>query len=669
MVDEDKDSKKKSAEGKEAAKPQKKENKPSQSQHDDSDQNDEEKLEYIKRKEDQDGDVKKTPKMEQEKTKKEAVKKETETQSQEPTEEDKKSKEKSLAQEIREAMAEKPENLDNENQLFRERDFEEKKYSMWNLDLWLKDYFSEFHWSIAFLIETLVFGLILFLPSSYWIYKEWDNIKLKKYFQNPGYLKFGELESLFRLALFTFCWCVFDSFVSLICDSTIGIFSTILKSLQLSESEFIWSLVLTLFELRAYLRFFIVSLFVFYLSKRMFDPFNKPKSFDFTDPDTYKLLLMWAGIYSGLHFVAKFLLSILLYDIKRSSYKDTILDLNYKLFIFKKLDMIAEASTSSDKKDICESEQPSFDPGFYLKDSDFFLSEEDAGIVANNILVNLKKNKLEIEDFKEYFPNDYELVYTYLTDSESIEDAKFLTAKTFINRAKELYLKRKDMQKTLIDRDYIFNMLDSLVHVVVLYVALIILCLIFEINYKVYLVGFGSTLLTFSWIFADTIKKIFICFVFVLLIRPYEIGDRVVITNEILKVQKINLLHTTFLNRNKSVIYLANDFLFSAPIINFARSSMQCIEIEITPNNQVTLNEAKKIEEAARSKIQEISKYFSNLEMNLKTDAKVGFLVYLKRNLQDEASLNRRKSTLMKIFDDVMEEVGVPHKSSYVFKP
>lgn len=645
----------------------------------DSEQEENEKLEYIDRKEDKankdEAGQEGKPKENADKKKQDSSKENTEKNAEEaasstqPEEEETKPKEKSLAQEIQEAMVEKNEPMDSDGQLFYEHDLHEKSYSVWNLDTWIKDYFCEWNSIVPYTIEILIVACILFVPSSFWIYKNWDTFNLESYFQTPGPLKFKEIESLFRFGLFTFCWYTFDLIVKILCDSLLWIFNIILCALQLSENETIWSMAVSIFELRIYIRIFFSCSFVFYLSLHMFDTFERPKSFELLNINSYKLIILWFGLYSGLHFIAIFLLSIFLNNLKRSSYKDTIWDLNYKVFIFKKIEKISNAKDPSSKKDICENELPSFDPGFYLKDVDFFLSEEDAGIIANNTLVGLNKSKLLLEDIKEFFPNDYERVYSYLSGGDSVEETPHLTSKAFINRAKELYSKRADMQKTLIDRDYVYDMLESLVSVVTFYVALILLFYLFNFNYKVYFLGFGSTLLTFSWIFADIIKKIFTCFVFVLLIRPYDIGDRVMIQSQNLRVQKVNLLHTTFLNNHKSVIYLANDILFVSPILNYARSPIQSIEIEITPKDIVSFSETKNIEENARSKIQETSKHFTNIELVFKSDSKIRFLVHLKKNLQDEVALNKRKTTLMKIFDKVLDEVAVPHKSSYVFTP
>lgn len=650
----------------------KKEEKVKVDENADSEQEQEGKLKYIKRKED-DGkkeDAKEKEGKEVENDNKAGGKDKVPGSPAEEENPAPKDKPKSLAHEIEASMNDQNTVTEPDDPSgFHERRLQKKSFTFWSLDLWLRDYLSEWNPIVPYIIEILVVGIILFLPSIFWIIKEWKSLNIKKYFDSPGPLKYGEIESLFRFALFTFLWYSFDMLAMVFCSAFLTIMNGILYVLQLNESEFIWSVLISVYSLKAYVRISATCYFVYYLTKIMFSEFVKPKSFDILDINTYKVLIHWAAIYSGLHFIAMLILNICIYDIKRSSYKDAIWGLNYKIFIFKKMEEIANAPNAGERDRICKEMVPSYDPGFCLKDTGFFLSDEDAKIVANNILVSLKKKKLELADIKKYFPDDYEQVFAYFSGVDITEENAIITATAFIKRAKELFLKRKDMLKTLIDRDYIFDMLESLVSLVVLYVAAIVLCLLFDIEYKLYLFGFGSSLLTFSWVFADTIKKIFICFIFVLLIKPYDIGDRVVISNDDLRVHKINLLHTTFLNKNRSVVYHSNDVLFNTPILNYARSPYQTIEIEIVPENVVTLQQVKKIEENALEKVKNIPKHFISLEISEKSESKIRFMVYLKNNLQDDITLKNRKNILMKLFDKALTEVGVPHKNSYIFTP
>ncbi|ELA42690.1 uncharacterized protein VICG_00005 [Vittaforma corneae ATCC 50505] len=576
-------------------------------------------------------------------------------------------KNKSLAQEIQEAAKDKSEHEDSENEdlTFFTRKKQEKDYSIWSIDEWMHDYLGDWNSTLVYMFEIIVVSTILLLPSVFWLIKEWRNINFRSYFSNPGAIK-ADNEGLFRVALFTILWYTFDIFITLFSENFLLIMAIILHTFQLSESEFCWCMVDVLYTSRGYFRMSADCLFIFYLSVIMFEKYSKPKNFNIFNPLVIKTLILWLGIYTGMLFVMKFVVNIFIYDVRRSSYKEAILDLNRKIFLFRKLKAISEAHSQSEKKDIAENMVPTYDPGFYLKDKDLFTSREDAMIVVQNIMALLKKKKLAYQDIKQYYPNEYDVVFKYFTSSDTVEDNQVVHVKVLKEIAKDLYIKRKDMGRTLNDRDSIFEKLEVIFFLIVSYIAAIILCILFEIDYKFYLFGFGTSLLTFSWVFADTIKKIFNCFVFVLVLRPYVIGDKVKINDEEYVVVKIDLLTTTFLNKTKTIVYLPNDVLMVTKIYNTSRSPPQCMVVELTVEN-TTYDQVKKLEELVKDEVEKAAKHFTDAELIGKSVDKAVFSVSVVQNFQNTSLTKLRQDKLIKIFESSMKSANITHKNSFVF--
>lgn len=582
----------------------------------------------------------------------------------------KKVKNQTLADEMKEAVQnQKNEEEKQNNDDFRlfTRDKTEKRYTIWILDEWLHDNLSDWGDLITYLIEVLLVSLVLIIPVIPWLIKERKNIKILSYFNTPGPLK-NDTESLFRIILFTITWYTFDVILLLICENFISIMSPILYTLQLNESEFAWCLVDIFYSSRAYFRLSAVSFFIFRLITYMFTPYSKPKSLDITDPMVIRTLILWFGIYMGMLFVMKFLINNFIYDIKRSSYKETIWDLNHKIFVYKKLKLISETGNTADRDEIYETMVPSYDPGFYLKDQVFFRSADDAEIVAQNIMVLMNKKEFRYDDIKKYFPQDHEIVFKYLSGASNSENNDTIKSATFKECARDLYNKRKDMSRTLKDRDYIFDKLEVIFFLIVSYLAAIVLCMLFDIDYNTYLIGFGTSILTFSWVFADAIKKLFNCFVFVLVLRPYVIGDRVKINDEEYVVIKIDLLTTTFLNNIKTTTYLPNDALMNTKIYNIARSPPQSMILEVMVDEATTISQAKKLEEIVRNEVAKISKYFINAEMTEKMSDKIYYKIDTTQNFQSLDSLKMKKDDLIDIFDKGLARAGISHKNSFVFR-
>lgn len=583
-------------------------------------------------------------------------------------ENDQSNEKKSLAQEIQEASKNSSNNVpiddsDNEELAVFTRKKTEKEFSMWSLNEWLHDYLKDWNSLVVYFIEILIISIILLLPSSLWIIQNWKTINILSYFKNPGKITSND-EGLFRIAIFAILIYSFDIVATIISDGFIVIFGILLYTFQLSESEFCWCMVDVLYKSRKY---FVISsdcLFCFYLSTIMFEKYQKPKNFDIFNWITIVTLILWVGIYVGMTYIMKFVVNILIYDIRRTSNKEKIWDLNFKTFIFKKLKAISEAN---DKNEVAQNMKCTYDPGFFLKDMDLFESKEDAGIVVQNSMARLKKKKLTYNDIKKYYPSECDMIFKYFTESEKIEEKRTIRLKNLIELAKTLYSKRKDMLKTLNDRDSIFEKLEFIFFLGVTYIAVIILFWLFNKNFTVYFLGLGTSLLTVSWIFADMIKKVFICFIFVLIIRPFAIGDRVKITDEEFFVTKIDLLTTTFLNQTKTVVYLPNDFLMGTKIHNFARSPPQFMLVEITVED-ATYSEIKKLEESIKSEVKKASGHFIDAEFVKKIDNKVTFSINIVQNFQSYETTKSREKKLISIFESTLKKCGIAHKNSYEIK-
>lgn len=576
------------------------------------------------------------------------------------------SKGKSLADEMKEAVQvkdEKHEDSETEDIFFFIPKKKEEKYTIWSLDMWFRDKFSDHSFFFVIFLELFVVSLIFFLPCVFWLYYEWDNIDFSTYFDSPGKFK-GTQEDVFRIGLFTLCWYSFDVFVSIIVENIVPIMTSVLYTLQLSESEFSWCMVMVFYTSRTYFRISLDCFFIVFLLINMFVPYTQPSNFNIFELNVVMALIIWLGVYTSMLFIMKIVINILIYNIRRDSFKDIILSLNYKIFFFKKLKAISEAT---DESFICREMVPGYDPGFYLKEKSLFTSSDQVEVVIQNIMTSLGKKFLDYEDIKKYFPHDYKIVFKYLTNTDPINKSQRINVKALTIIAKNLYKKRKDMNRTLNDRDIVFQKLEVIFFLIVSYLAAIVLCILFNINYKLYLFGFGTTIMTFSWIFADTIKKVFNCFVFVLAVRPYVIGDRVKIYDDLYVVYKIDLLNTTFLNHNNAVVYIPNDLLINTKISNIARSPPQAIIVEVAVSIETTYSKAKLVENLVNNSLKGITKHFINAELVKKTINKAYYKVNIVQNLQDITLTTIRQEKLVHVFERALATADVKYMNSFEF--
>merc|ERR1712190_644729 len=97
--------------------------------------------------------------------------------------------------------------------------------------------------------------------------------------------------------------------------------------------------------------------------------------------------------------------------------------------------------------------------------------------------------------------------------------------------------------------------------------------------------AFFSLIGSFSFVFGSLIKDVCESLTLILLIRPFDLGDRIVVGGQRLLVVELNMLTTTFLNGYNELVWLRNSQIFTdaAGVCNLSRSEhAECaIELDI----------------------------------------------------------------------------------------
>lgn len=562
-----------------------------------------------------------------------------------------------------------PEESTDVQMIFTQRNSIEDEFSVWSADKYYHNEYREVNILIRFFCEIVIFSLVLLGPPLVGLIVTDKKIELLSFFAAPGSDE-DPWKKMLRRNLYCNIVYVMDVIFYIITECLLLISARILVIFGLYQSTICWTVVQSLFLKRFYGRTCLTFLFAFYLSTVMYNPYGLPKISLGSHSNIGKTLLLWLGIYMGILFVVKTIVSVSTFELKRSAYTETIFGLNYKTFVFNKLRKIAEATEEGeDVDDICENYVQGYDDGLYLKNrTSFFPSVEEARVIANNIYALMKIKVLEAEDIRRYFPEDYADVYKYLAAIDIKEgDNKAIKAKRFVSLAEELYYSRKDMERTLRGRDSVFDKLELIFSIIASYGALIVLLLLFQANAQVFMASFGTSLLTFSWIFADSIKNIYNCFIFLLIIRPYNIGDKVIVNGEILFVYKVDLLTTTFLTTFKKIVYISNTTLFTSNIYNIARSPSQSESLELEVDEATTYDQAIELEKKAAEKIKKEKSLFVDCLFRKIIKGKLFYEILHTNNFQNSDQLKLKRNKVIKIFRKSLGEAGISYKESFEF--
>jgi small-conductance mechanosensitive channel len=98
---------------------------------------------------------------------------------------------------------------------------------------------------------------------------------------------------------------------------------------------------------------------------------------------------------------------------------------------------------------------------------------------------------------------------------------------------------------------------------------------LFELTTYNTIASYSSIMLSLSFLFGSSARSAFEAIIFLLMVHPYDVGDRVVIEGENYLVSKINLLTTVLEKWDGKLIYMPTSRIMLADIYNYRRSLPQ----------------------------------------------------------------------------------------------
>ncbi|WUR04178.1 mechanosensitive channel of small conductance (MscS1B) [Vairimorpha necatrix] len=387
----------------------------------------------------------------------------------------------------------------------------------------------------------------------------------------------------------------------------------------------------------------------------------------------FMTLLIGYGIWMFVLFIEKFFLNYCTSEIRRSNYRDRIWDINYKTFVFKKLVTLSKANPSS-REDLAGSMVNDFDPGFYIRHNDIKLnSKNDAKDLVESIFAYFEIRQLQYKDIEKYFPENPEEVYEYLS-GKKIADGKPgpIDFDKIQDEAVHLQQERVNMMRTLQDRESIFDKLDLILASAGSYGCILFLLALLGISYEVYLASIGPIIFTFSWIFSDTIKEIYNCFVFLLIKDPYDVGDRVIIDDKEYVVIKTDVLSSAFVDLNGKTVYIPTPVLFGKSIYNLRRSRRQSESLTLKIDKSTKFADAIKLRDKLKSAFLEDNKNFTG-DVILRSFEISGDDVSLVLDIQHTSNFQqfndklKRRDLCTIIVQKTLEKCGITYQNSFAY--
>ncbi|KAF9445920.1 hypothetical protein P691DRAFT_709572 [Macrolepiota fuliginosa MF-IS2] len=271
---------------------------------------------------------------------------------------------------------------------------------------------------------------------------------------------------------------------------------------------------------------------------------------------------------------------------------------------------------------------------------------------------------LTVEDFEPYFRTTTEAHAAFaLFDKDGNGD---ITKREMREAVQRIYRERKALTASLKDVGSIVAKLDAVLISIALVIIIFVCLLIFNrSNTLASLVPLATIILGFSFIFGNSAQKLFESLIFIFSTHVFDVGDLVMIDDQVLFVKEFGLFSTVFRRVDGQEIIAPNALLASTKLVhNIRRSKSMWESTKLT----VSYNTPIEVIEQLRSKInayitansREWSGFGLNIDkMEFQNALHLIVAVEHRPNWQDWGGRWARRTEFMRHLKTILEELNI----------
>ncbi|KAK6131341.1 hypothetical protein DH2020_034909 [Rehmannia glutinosa] len=194
--------------------------------------------------------------------------------------------------------------------------------------------------------------------------------------------------------------------------------------------------------------------------------------------------------------------------------------------------------------------------------------------------------------FNAFYAEDEVIRTIHLFEDGS--EQKGINKKALKNWVVNAFRERRALALSLNDTKTAVNKLHQMLNALVAIVVIVIWLLILKVATTHFFIFLSSQLLLVVFMFGNTCKTTFEAIIFLFVMHPFDVGDRIEVDGVQMVVEEMNVLTTVLLKFDNHKIYYPNSILSTKPIHNYYRSPDMgdaidfCIHIS-TSTEKITL--------------------------------------------------------------------------------
>ncbi|DBA97213.1 TPA: hypothetical protein ACH3X1_014965 [Trebouxia sp. C0004] len=186
-----------------------------------------------------------------------------------------------------------------------------------------------------------------------------------------------------------------------------------------------------------------------------------------------------------------------------------------------------------------------------------------------NIKPTFTRNHILPEDLEHFLNAKHAAEAFEMLDDDkdghaSLKDVRSAVCNIFKERA-NLSVQLKDT-KTVVGR------LESVVGLILHIVAIFLYLIIFDVPLEKTWVAFSSIVLAFAFVFGNSVKTLYESIIYLFVVHPFDVGDKIIVESVTSKVEEITLNATIVRRSDGGRMWYSNTKLAASNLINVSRS-------------------------------------------------------------------------------------------------
>ncbi|CAM6083188.1 unnamed protein product [Calypogeia fissa] len=292
-------------------------------------------------------------------------------------------------------------------------------------------------------------------------------------------------------------------------------------------------------------------------------------------------------------------------------------------------------------------------------------SEAQAKSAAKQIFYNIARpgeKFLSLSDFLYFLPEEQA---TRAFGLFELNDAGHITKKSLMKWVVNVYKERRSLALTLSDNRTVVAKLHRVLDVLLLGIAITICFLIMGVNTQKLLVAFSSVLLPSVFVFGNAARSTFESLIFLFVMHPFDVGDRINVDGNAMIVEEMNILNTILLSGSNEKIYYPNSVLATKAISNYYRSPDQWDSIEFQIHSGTPVEQLGLLKERMTKYIEGLPQFWYPVfrivckDIEDSTRMKMALWIQHHLNYQESGERWQRRSNMILHMKTQLEELGI----------